>query len=108
MDAETNKITVGTEAVLKWKQYQQAFAARARWVAEEKRLKEELLIALGYDQDDEKPESVVAEDGGGQPVCKVTVGARKGLDTKYLRERHPDIYAECERWTHPISIRSAK
>lgn len=99
---------VGAKAYAKWLRYRDAYDAKSRWTAEEKDAKAELLLALGYDPEDEKPPSAVFVDGAGEPVCEVKVGKRKGLDLKYLREKHPSVYAECEKWTHPISIRNVE
>lgn len=87
--------------------YEQARLAKSSWTAEEKRLKARLLEKLGYDQDEPKPSPVTAVLAG-EPVFEVRVGNRKGLDIKYLKEEHPDVYAECEKWTYPISIRSVQ
>lgn len=99
------KLQAGQETYEKWRRYQTAKDAKSRWASEEKAAKAELLLALGYDPDDDKPVSADVVDGAGKPVCRVHVGSRKGLDINYLKARHPDIYAECEKWTYPISVR---
>ena len=100
--------TIGNEAIDKWVRYRAAYRAKSRWAAEEKAAKEQLLLALGYDPDDEKPEPALFVDSGDAPICEVRVSRRKGLDITYLKEKHPEIYAECEKWSHPISIRPAE
>lgn len=92
-----------------WVRYQVAKHAKSRWTAEEKDLKAQLLAELGYDMTDEKPPSMdVVSRVTGHLVGSVTVGNRRGIDMKYFRESFPDVYAECERWTHPISIKDAE
>lgn len=103
----TDRLTVGQETRDKWARYRTAQEAKSRWTAEEKAAKEELLLALGYDPDDSKPVGTDVVDAEGNPVCVVRVGSRKGLDIKYLKEKHPDVYAECEKWTYPISVKDA-
>lgn len=102
-----DRLTVGQEAAKKWERYKTAKEAKSRWTAEEKSAKEELLVALGYDPEESKPVGTDVVDSDGDPVCAVRVGSRKGLDIKYLKERHPDVYAECEKWTYPISVKGA-
>lgn len=92
----------------KWERYKRAKEAKSRWTAEEKAAKEELLDALGYDPEDEKPAPANVVNGEGEPIFVVRVGTRKGLDIKYLKNKHPDVYAECEKWTYPISIKDAE
>lgn len=99
------QLTAGQETYEKWRRYQTAKDAKSRWTAEEKAAKADLLLALGYDPDDEKPAPADVVDGEGVPVCQVSIGSRKGLDINYLKAHHPDIYAECEKWTYPISVR---
>lgn len=106
--SEADDVLADGETRKKWERYKTAKEAKSRWTAEEKAAKEELLEDLGYDPDDPKPAPLdVRDQESGAPLCSVTVGSRKGLDIKYLRSKHPDIYAECEKWTYPISIKDA-
>lgn len=105
---EDGLIHGGRDAFVKWERYKAAKEAKSRWTAEEKAAKEELLDALGYDPDDAKPQPADVVNGEGEPIFAVRIGSRKGLDIKYLKSRHPDIYAECEKWTYPISIKDAE
>lgn len=87
-------------------QYARAKEARARWEAEEKRLKDELLDALGYDPEDPKPSPVDVIDGAsGEVAFSVGIGRYRGLDFKHLRETYPHIYAECETTKATKSIK---
>lgn len=77
--------------------YQRAKEARARWEAEEARLKEEVFEALGYDPDDPKPTPVEAVDPNtGQVMFGVKVGRWRGLNVKALKDERPDIVAQYE------------
>jgi hypothetical protein len=88
--------------------YAVAKASKARWTAEEKDVKVKLLLALGYDPDDPKPQPCEFIDANGEQVCEVTVGERRDLDRAYLRFTHPDVYAESERVLHPVSVKFPK
>ena len=78
-------------------EYARAKEARARWEAEEKRLKDELLSSLGYDPEDPKPTPVdVVDIVTGEVAFGVKVGRYRGLDFNHLRNTYPHIYAECE------------
>jgi hypothetical protein len=90
----------------KWERYETAREAKSAWTKEEKDAKADLLDALGYDPEDEKPVPLEVLDAHGDTVFEVRVGNRKGIDMQYLKDRHPDVYAESEKWTHPISIRA--
>lgn len=103
----SDEVTADAETRKKWERYKTAKEAKSRWTAEEKAAKEALLEDLGYEPDDPKPVPTDVVDEDGTPVCSVRVGSRKGLDIKYLRSKHPDVYAECEKWTYPISIKDA-
>jgi hypothetical protein len=92
----------------KWSRYMTAKTAKSRWEAEEKAAKQDLLNALGYEPDDDKPVPVEVYSLDGTHLGAVHVGNRKGLDMTYLRNTHPDIYAECEKWSHPLSVRAPK
>lgn len=102
---EPDRKTVGPDVVEKWRRYKTAKDAKSRWTAEEKAAKEDLMESLGYDPDDVKPVPTDVVDEDGEAVCVVRVGSRKGLDIQYLKSRHPDVYAECEKWTFPISVK---
>lgn len=79
-----------------WAAYETAKAARARWDAEEKRLKAKILGALGYGDDDENPAPVQAVNPAGEPLFRVAIGRYRGMDFNHLRTNYPHIYAECE------------
>lgn len=101
-------VEISDEISEKWERYETAREAKSAWTKEEKEAKEALLDALGYDPEDEKPLPLEVLDAHGGTVFEVRVGNRKGVDMKYLKDRHPDVYAESEKWTHPISIRAAR
>jgi hypothetical protein len=98
-------LVADTNTILKWTRYRTAQGAKARWAAEEKEAKLDLLAELGYDPEDEKPAPVTVEGEDGQPLFEVKVGERRGLDAKYLKANHPDVYAEAEKVSHPVSVR---
>lgn len=104
----TDQIIVPTETVLAWTRYQTARLAKSTWTAEEKEAKAHLLKELGYDPEDPKPEPCEVASSDGELLFEVRVGERKGLDVKYFRDTHPDIYAMCERVSHPVSIREVE
>lgn len=86
--------------------YQRAKEARARWQAEEKRLKTEILETLGYDGTEEKPTPLEVIDSiTGVVMFSVKVGTWRGMDFKYLKDRHPQVYAECEATSPTLSIK---
>lgn len=105
-DDQTPEAVPATPEVLSTaSQYARAKEARARWEAEEKRLKEELLDALGYDPDEPKPVPVDVIDGNGEVAFSVKVGRYRGLDFTHLRNTYPHIYAECETTKATKSIK---
>jgi hypothetical protein len=88
-----------------WARLKAAQEAKTQWTAEEKDAKAELMAALGYEPDVTPVPCRVVESGTGLPLFEVKVGERRGLDTKYLKREHPDVYAACESVSHPVSIR---
>jgi hypothetical protein len=97
-DDQSTETTPATPELLSLAgEYARAKEARARWEAEEKRLKDELLAALEYDPDDPKPTPVdVVDIVSGEVAFGVKVGRYRGLDFNHLRNTYPHIYAECE------------
>ena len=85
--------------------YNTAKAAARRWKEEEDKLKAELLEELGYEDDDPKPEPVIAEDENGDTVFEVKRGTWRGLNQKYLKQHHPQVYAECEASKATLQIK---
>lgn len=102
----TRKIKATPLLVAKIAEYNRARAARLRWEQEESDLKSEVLDLLGYEGDDPKPESTIAEDDEGQTVFEVKRGTWRGLNQKYLKQHHPDIYAECESSKATLTIKA--
>lgn len=90
-----------------WAKYQNATRMRLHYTKDEQELKAKLLLALGYEEDEEKPVPCVAEKNG-QPLFRVDVGRWRGLDTKYLKERYPEVYAECEKTKATRTLREVK
>jgi hypothetical protein len=88
--------------------YLEAKQARAEWEADEKRLKAELLDALGYDPEDPKPQPMDVVDDSGEAVVSVKVGTWRGMNFSYLKETYPDIYAECETSKATVSLKFPK
>ncbi|MGW6260341.1 hypothetical protein [Streptomyces sp. NPDC055085] len=85
--------------------YDQARKARAAWEVREKETRQAILDALGYDPDDLTPEPLVVETADGGELFKVSVGQWRGLNQKYLKERRPDVYAECEMTKATLSVK---
>lgn len=85
-----------------------ASAARLKWEAYEKKVKADLLAALGYDPDDDKPASLSAVDAAGAPLFKVDVTYRDGFDKKRLATHYPAAFADCETKTPVKTIRPVK
>lgn len=108
MSDESEEVRVSEEVALFWAKYENATRMRLHYLKEEKELKEKLLLALGYDEEDEKPVPVTAVGYNDEPLFRVDVGRWRGLDTQYLKERHPEIYAECEKTRATRRLRAAK
>lgn len=93
----TDRVNATPAVLHKVADYQRAKEARARWQAEENRLKEEILSTLGYADDDEKPQPLnVVDPITGVIMFSVKIGKYRGLDFNHLRTTHPAVYAECE------------
>lgn len=101
----TKRVKANASLMDKVIRYTTAKKAKARWEEEEKKLKSELLDELGYDEDDPKPEPVVVETLEGDEVFSVKRGTWRGLNQKYLKERHPQVYAECEASKATLTIK---
>lgn len=102
----TKKIKATPELVAKVSRYNRAKAAKTRWQEEEEDLKNDLLNDLGYDDDDPKPEPIIAVDDEGKPVFEVKRGTWRGLNQKYLKQHHPQVYAECETSKATLTIKA--
>jgi hypothetical protein len=106
-DQNIDRVPVTPELAHTVADYAKAKEARARWEAEEKRLKDEILAVLGYDDDDPKPTPVdVIDPITGTVVFGVKVGNWRGLDFNHLRNTYPHIYAECETSKATKSIKT--
>jgi hypothetical protein len=101
----TKRIKANPSLLDKVFRYYTAKKAKARWEEEEKKLKAELLEELGYDEDDPKPEPVIVEDEDGNEVFAVKRGTWRGLNQKYLKDHHPQVYAECEASKATLTIK---
>jgi hypothetical protein len=102
---DANRVVLPEEASALYQEYCSASADAAYWKDKTEKLKARLLGMLGVAPDDPKPPSLTGVDADGTPVYRLMVGNRRGLDTGYLRTRHPDVYAECERMTKTKSIK---
>lgn len=71
--------------------------ARYKFEKAERELKRHILASLGYEDGDPKPVPCVAVSPNDVPLVRVTVGQWRGLDTAYLKDKYPHIYAECEK-----------
>lgn len=85
-----------------------ASAARRKWETYEKKVKADLLTALGYDPDDDKPVTKLATDAAGAPLFKVDVTYRKDFDRDRLKTLYPAAFADCETTTAVKTIRPVK
>lgn len=101
----TKRIKATGEMVEKISRYNRAKAAKTRWQQEEDDLKAEILRDLGYEEDDPKPEPLIAEDDTGSTVFEVKRGTWRGLNQKYLKQHHPEVYAECEASKSTLQIK---
>lgn len=87
------------------RRYDTAKLARARWEQEEKAAKRAILEHLGYEEDDESPKPIVAEDSDGRPVLATKIGFWRGLDQKRLKTERPEIWAQFETSKPTITIK---
>ena len=78
-------------------QYESVKRARATLQKQEDDIREKLLLAAGYTSDDPKPPDAAVQDYDGNAMYQVQVSYRRDLDKKYLKAKHPEIYAECEK-----------
>lgn len=101
----SDPVKVGDDIAKLYEEVRAAGAARLKWETYEKKVKADLLKALGYDPDDDKPESLSAVDAAGAPLFKVDVAYRDGFDKKRLRSHYPAAYADCETKTPVKTIR---
>lgn len=102
------EVLVSEEVANFWAKYENATRMRLYYTKDERELKEKLLLALGYDDEDEKPVPCVAvQHSSRRSLFRVDVGRWRGLDIQYLKERYPEIYAECERTRATRRIRKA-
>lgn len=102
---EPDEVVVSSRVASAGEQLKAASEQRARWEAEEARLKELIFEGLGYDPEDPKPQPVVAVDPEGHRLFRVTVGTWRGLDQKALKTERPDVYATFETSKSTKSIR---
>lgn len=104
----TRRVKATPSLVEKLSRYNKAKAAAARWKQEQDDLKDMILEELGYDPDDPKPEPLIIEDENGDEVFSTARGTWRGLDQKYLKKTHPNIYAECETSKATLTIKYPK
>lgn len=101
-------VEVGDDIAKLYEEVKAAGAARLKWETYEKKVKGDLLKALGYDPDDDKPESLSAVDAAGAPLFEVDVTYRKGFNKKRLATHYPAAFADCELLTPVKTIRPVK
>lgn len=101
--SEPQDVEVSADQVGNVRRYMEAKAAQAAWDKETRRLKAEILDALGFDDEDPKPQPVNVHHDG-TAVCAVTVGTYRGLNFKYLKENFPEVYAICETTKPTLKI----
>jgi hypothetical protein len=105
-DQTTDRVPANADILHKVADYQRAKESRARWEAEEKRLKEEILETLGYDPEDPKPTPMeIIDPITGVVMFSVKVGTWRGMNFGYLKETYPDVYAECESSKKTLGIK---
>ena len=88
--------------------YEEARQNKAGWSKIESQLKRQILHVLGYVYGDPKPAPLAVTDQSGTELGEVKVSFRKGLDIPYLKERYPDVYAECEKQSPAISLKGTE
>lgn len=98
-------VNVGARVTSLWADYLEARSAKSKWTAQEKYLKGQLVSLLGLGGINRPPSMEIVDKETGVSVGRVAVGNRTSLDTKYLREKYPDIYAECERTGYTVSFK---
>lgn len=103
-----SNVEVSDDIAKLYEEVRAAGAARLKWETYEKKVKADLLSALGYSADDEKPEAKTATDAAGAPLFKVDVTYRKGFDKKRFETHYPAAFADCETTTAIKTIRPAK
>lgn len=99
------EVTVSSEVPTDFMNYNY-YAERANYY--KKRAAEEkakILLRLGYEAGDPKPEPCVAVSPTGHPVGRVTVGTYRNVDLTYLKDKYPQVYAECEKVKPTLIIR---
>lgn len=102
----TDRVPVTPELAHKAADFKRAKESRARWEAEEARLKAEILEALGYDPEDPKPQPMEIIDPVLDVVLfKVNVGKWRGTNIKALKDERPDILAQYETSKATVSIK---
>jgi hypothetical protein len=105
-DKTTDRVPVTPELAHKAADYKRAKESRARWEAEEQRLKDEILDALGYDPEDPKPQPVIVTDPVLDAVLfEVRVGKWRGTNIRALKDERPDILAQYETSKATVSIK---
>ncbi|MFJ4828471.1 hypothetical protein ACIP79_00800 [Streptomyces sp. NPDC088747] len=102
-----SKVEVGDDIAKLYEEVKAASAARLKWETYEKKMKADLLKALGYDPDDDKPKSASVVDAAGAPLFEVDVTFRKGFDKSRLATHYPAAFADCETKTPVKTIRPA-
>lgn len=98
-------VEVGDDVAKLYEEVRAASAARRKWETYEKKVKADLLNLLGYDPDDDKPETKLATDAAGAPLFKVDVTYRDGFDKGRLKTLYPAAFADCETKTPVKTIR---
>lgn len=96
MTDQPEEVVISNATAQLWEDYAEASSSRAKWEAEEKRLKAKLFGSLGFEDDDPKPQPVTAVDPNGHSIFSVVVGTWHGLDQKALKAERPDIWAQYE------------
>jgi hypothetical protein len=107
-DQKPDKVPATPALLHRVADYRRAKEARARWEAEEKAIKEEILETLGFDTDDDdaKPTPVdVVDPITGVTMFGVKVGRWRGTNIKALKEERPDILAQYETSKPTVSIK---
>lgn len=104
----TEPVKISDDVAKLYEEVRAAGVARLKWERYEKKVKADLLAALGYDPDDDKPESLSAVDAAGAPLFEVEVTYRKGFSKTRLATHYPAAYADCETKTPVKTIKPVK
>lgn len=107
-DGDYPRTQVPDEAEAVWAEYKEAKRKADAWGRKADELKYRLFGIAGVHPDDKKPQPTEAVTRAGRRLFRIRVVPRRGLDSKYLRESRPDIYAQYERTSYNRYLEAAE